>query len=354
MQPVAVIIAGGEGRRFWPLSRPDLPKQFLRLFGDRSLIQQTVERLDAVVPPERVLIATGRSYEELTREHLPFIPGENVICEPMPRNTAPALALASLHIRDRFGDPPVIVLPADHYIPDTSQFQAALQRALDYVCGFGGLLTFGIQPTRPEAGYGYIELGPCEAEPFYFVARFREKPPLEEVVDFLASGQHLWNSGMFAWRNESFLRELSLSRPSLARAVMSLAPWLGTGEYEARLGECFAKVEAISVDYAVMERAANLRVMKVDFTWDDVGSWTALERHRPRDRSGNVIVGHRALVNDARDCLIYAGTDRTVGVLGVDGLIVAVGDEGVLVAPKERAGEIRSLAGKAFRGAKPG
>lgn len=340
---VVVIIAGGEGKRFWPLSSADRPKQFLRLFGPRSLLQETAARLQGLVEPSRLLVATGLAYARLTREHLPELPADNVVCEPVPRNTAPALALAAIHIRRRFGDVPVVVLPADHHVADAAALRAVLVSAVEHCRSFGGLLTFGIRPTRPETGYGYIQIGRPEGGGFYQVARFKEKPSLAEARELVKSGEYLWNSGMFVWRNECFLSELARHQPAMASRFEALAGRLGSGDYATRLADCYAELEPISVDHAVLERSTNARVMVVDLAWDDVGSWTALARHHEPDGSGNVVIGGEVKLADCRDCIVCAG-DRPVGVVGVDNLVIAAGETGVLVCDRHRSGEVRELA----------
>lgn len=344
-EPVAVIMAGGEGKRFWPASSQGLPKQFLRLFGGESLIQETFRRLAGLVTSERVLVATGEAYRSLTLEHLPDLPPENVLCEPIPRNTAPALALAGLHIRRRFGDVPVLVLPADHFIQDTCEFQKAARNALETCRTADALVTFGIAPTRPETGYGYMELGPHDGGNLYGVARFVEKPPVEEAIHLFSSGRYLWNSGMFAWRNEVFLSELARYQPVLARAFASLESAMGTDAYAGRLRACLEDLPSISVDYAVMELSHRLRVLRVDFAWDDVGSWLALERLHPSDSRGNVALGEVTFLEDSTNCIVY-GDGYPVGLLGVQDLVVAASDQGILVAGKEHVSGLKSFVDK--------
>jgi len=340
--PVAVIMAGGEGRRFWPASTPDLPKQFLKLFGKQSLLQKTVERLKGLIPQDRVLVATSENHAATTLSHLPGLLAENIVTEPLPRNTAPAVALAALHIRRRFGDVPVAVLPADHWIGDLLAFRAALERALDHCRTFDGLITFGVRPTRPETGYGYIEVGPEAEKGFHHVVRFVEKPHLDEARVLSASGTHLWNSGMFVWRNDVLLSELETHQPVMARALRALSRYLETEDYPERLRETFQVLEPLSLDYGVMERSRNLRVLPVDFPWDDVGSWAALARHLEADPDGNVVVGEGAVLVECRNCVVYS-QGRTVGVLAASDLIIAATENGILVSSLNRAADIKRV-----------
>jgi mannose-1-phosphate guanylyltransferase len=341
-EPVAVILAGGVGQRFWPASRQDRPKQFLRLFGKNSLIQETAYRLAGLFDFGRMLVVTGESQTGLTTEHLPELPSENVVGEPASRNTAPALALAAIHIRRRFGDVPVIVLPADHHVPDPASLRASLVKAIEMARESDSLVTFGVVPTRAETEYGYIEVGPVEASGFHRVERFMEKPSPERAAEFLASGRHLWNSGMFAWRNERFLAELALRRPAIAERFNALAPFLGTPEYPARLVECYRDLEAVSVDRAVMERSRNLLVLPVDFPWDDLGAWSTLARHLPPDGDGNVVLGRDVHLLDTRGCIIY-GDDRRIEVVGGSDLVVAASGNGVLVSTRGQMADVQRL-----------
>lgn len=337
-EPVAVILAGGEGRRFWPASTAERPKQFLRLLSERSLLRQTADRLQGFVRPERILVVTSEAYARLTLEHLSYLVEENLLLEPEPRNTAPALALAAGHIRSRFGNPPVMVLPADHYITDPAALQSALGKAVELCRAFEGLVTMGITPTRPETGYGYIRLGAREEGPVYRVAKFVEKPTLERARAYLASGGYLWNSGIFVWRNEVFLGELARHHPRVAACFGALAGDLGTPVFAERLKECYRELAPASVDKAVLERSTKLKVLAVGFAWDDVGTWAALTRHGQLDGKGNVVVGETAEAVDCEDCIIYSRT-LPLRVIGVAHLVVAADGEGVLVCAKDRSSE---------------
>ncbi len=339
---VAVIMAGGEGRRFWPASTLDMPKQFLRLLGGQSLLQRTVERLKDLISEGRVLVVTSERHAATTLSHLPDLPAQNVVTEPLPRSTAPAVALAALHIRHRFGDVPVAVLPADHWVGDLPAFRTALERALDHCQTFDGLITFGVRPTRPETGYGYIEVGPEADEGFHQVVRFVEKPDPDEARALSTSGTHLWNSGMFVWRNDVFLSELETHQPVVARALGALSPHLQTEEYPERLREAYRDLHPLSLDYGLMERSRNLRVLPVDFQWDDIGSWAALARHLEPDPEGNFVGGQGAVLVECRNCIVYS-EDHTVRVLAANDLVIAATGNGILVCRLDRAGDIKRV-----------
>jgi mannose-1-phosphate guanylyltransferase len=363
MRRFAVIMAGGSGERFWPASRRLRPKQLLRLTDARqSMIEEAIERIAPLIPVERILIATSEPLAGPIREALAHLPHENVIAEPEKRNTAACLALAAAHLAERFGDPEsisVAVLTADHRIGDPERFRAAVDSALRYAEERDALVTIGVVPTRPETGYGYVEVDAqalAEAAPdgvagsevssqrVLPVARFREKPDLATATEFGASGRHFWNSGMFFWRTSTFLAGLSAHMPDLASATESMRRAISLGEGgRAQLREAFLPLADVSVDVGVMERAANVYVLPATFPWDDVGAWDALARSRLTDEHGNVVEGEAVLV-DARDCIVYnqaGGESMAVVVIGLDDVVVATTPDGVLVCRKDRVQDVR-------------
>ena len=378
---IAVILAGGEGRRLWPASTPQRPKQFLRLFGGKTLLEATWERARAVPGIEDVWVVTGAAYAGLTRQVLPSLAPEHLVIEPSGKNTAPALALVAGHVARRYGDATVLVLPADHYIPDVEAFARAAARALDAAEAAEGLVTFGIQPTRPETQYGYIELeepgtgdrgeaeaaaaapasasaldpegpgglrnrggvaaandpgagggggsdGVTAAVP---VRRFVEKPGPEQAAAFLAAGRYLWNSGMFAWRNSVFGAELARLAPDLAR----LAARIAAGEPQRLWEAGWHALPSISVDYAVLERARQILCIRGEFAWDDLGSWLAVERHGTPDEHGNVVLGAAPAVVEGSSGVTVLTEELPAVVLGVRDLVLAATRDGVLVAGKD-------------------
>ncbi len=360
LEPVAVVMAGGEGRRLWPASSINLPKQFLRLLGGNSLLEQTVGRLNGLISLDRVLVVTGEAHVTRTLEHLPGLSPENLIAEPFSRNTAPALALAAVNIRERFGDVPVVALPADHYVSDPSAFREALAEAIELVRNFDGLVAFGVRPARPETAYGYIEMGDelrlgavaraGDHPRLYRVARFHEKPAAARARRYVLSGRYLWNAGLFVWRNESFLKELATHQPSMAARFEALGAGPRTDDYRRRLAEGYTGLQPLSVDYAVMEKTSNLVVMVAPFVWDDLGSWEALGRHLPKDAAGNVVVADQTpgcvTLENCVGCLVYSD-GHPVALTGARDLIVAVTSEGALVVPRGRGFDIGPLVDRA-------
>lgn len=353
---IAVILAGGEGRRLWPASTPQRPKQFLRLFGGRTLLEATWERARAVPGIRDVWVVTGAPYAGLTRQVLPGLAAEHLVIEPSGKNTAPALALVAGHVARRYGDAAVLVLPADHYVPDVRAFAEAADRALDAAATTEGLVTFGIEPTRPETQYGYIELDQRAARPGVPIAtrtagvagpaavpvrRFVEKPGPEQAAAFLASGRYLWNSGMFAWRNTVFCAELERVAPDLWR----LAARVAAGEPRSAWEAHWQALPSISVDYAVLERARRILCIRAGFAWDDLGSWLAVDRHGIRDEHGNVVLGTAPAVVQGSSGVTVLTEELPAVVMGVRDLVLAATRDGVLVAGKDSIEGLRQALG---------
>ena len=313
-----LILAGGRGERFWPWSRPDRPKQLLPLArGGRTLLSATLERALRLVPRERVLILTARDLVEAVRTECP---GVSVVGEPLPRNTAPAIGAAAAWFQSR-GSGVFMVLPSDHLIDDLDAFVADAGRAFAAAGNERALLTFGIPATGPDTSFGYIQRGAQVESRLHRVTRFTEKPDRARAERYLAGGDHLWNSGMFVWRPDVFLDALEASRPALAAPLRSLA-WAAADEqgFERALDSVFPGLEAISVDYAVLEHAPNTLVLEAAFDWDDLGSWGAWARRQPRDGHGNVLFGDAVAV-DCERCIVV-GEGGTAAALGLDGMVV--------------------------------
>ncbi len=336
--PWAVVMAGGAGTRFWPLSRQRHPKQFLCLDGPRTMLQETVARLRGAVPPRRVLVVAPPALAGLVRRQLPALPAENLLREPAARGTAACLALAAAHVARRDPRGLLAVLTADHVIADRTAFRSCLARAFD-VAADGWLVTFGIPPTHPETGYGYVRLGARidRARPaVYRAAGFIEKPAARAARRLLARGDARWNSGMFAWRVDAFLAEVERHAPQVARVAAALA---GGGGVAAR--RAYGRLAPAPVDVVIMERAARIAVVEATFDWSDVGSWDAMPSLWGTDAEGNARRGTTLLV-DCRDSVVHAGS-RLVAVLGVEGVVVVETPDAVLVCPRARAQEVRRI-----------
>jgi len=354
MQRFAVIMAGGSGERFWPASRRARPKQLLRLTDpDRSMLEEAIDRIEPLIPRENVLIATSELLQGPIREGIPSLPPENVIGEPAKRNTAACLALAAAHLEQRFGDPAdlaMAVLTADHLIGAPDEFRSTVATALDFAAEHGALVTIGVHPTRPDTGYGYIEVEnaveasertPGARPAIRPVLHFREKPDLPTAERYAASGRHLWNAGMFFWSVSAFLEGLATCMPDLRAGTAKIVGALRDGD-AARVAQTFEGFDDISVDYGLMERADNVHVIPATFPWDDVGSWDSLSRTRTSDADGNVTTGEPVLI-DAKNCVVYdeTGNDTAVAVVGLEDVIVATTPDGILVCHKDRAQDVK-------------
>ncbi|MBC7105517.1 MAG: NTP transferase domain-containing protein, partial [Firmicutes bacterium] len=331
--------------RFWPLSCRARPKQFLRLFGERTMLQETLHRVRHLAPAQDVYVVAGREHAGLVREQLPEVPPENVLAEPCGRDTAAAVGLAALHVARRDPEAVMAVLPADHYIADPEGFAETLLAAAELAASGRWLVTLGVTPTRPETGYGYIErgeaIGEVRGRPAYRAARFTEKPDYERACAFLARGGYLWNSGMFVWRADVVLEGIRRHLPELAPGLEAVAGALGTPSQDAVLERVYPVLSRVSVDYGIMERADNVAVVPLEAGWDDVGSWPAWARHNPCDGRGNVLQG-RGVLLDTEGCIVRA-PGRVVATLGVRDLIIVEEDGRLLVCARERAQELKRL-----------
>lgn len=333
----AVIMAGGAGTRFWPASRMRRPKQLLPLAGqrdDETLLAATVRRLAPLVPPERIVVVTGEHLAEGTSAAVPEVPAAQILKEPAPRNTAPCIAWANALVSGLDPDAVVMVLPSDHFIGDEPAFQKVLGQAVASAES-GRVTTIGIVPTRPETGYGYIEVGAELGGETRAVKRFVEKPDRERAEAFLKAGTYLWNAGMFFFRVADMARLLEQHLPSVAAGVARMT----TAE---AVKEIFPTLESISIDHGVMEKAEGLAVVPGDFGWNDIGSWQSAWELAPHDEAGNAVgKGHLAI--EARNNLVrsLAKSPKKIAVVGVDDLVVVETDDAILVIPRERAQDVR-------------
>jgi mannose-1-phosphate guanylyltransferase len=337
----AVIMAGGRGERFWPLSTDSMPKPFIPLLGPRTLIQQTVERLLPLLPPDRMFISIGEAHREIAGRQLPQIPPENFIVEPVGRDTAACLGFCALHIERRDPDGSMVAVPADHYIADAQGYCGTLEKGIGALPRATGVV-FGIRPSRPETGYGYIQVEPPGSDVADLsVLRFVEKPDAARAREYVSAGSYYWNSGIFLWRNRTLLTLLQAHMPEFYRGLAALRSLIGRDEAQADLHRIFAALPRISIDFGVAEKASGLRLVPAEFAWDDIGNWGALERALPHDDAGNVALG-RHVALDARGCITYSDAG-TIATFGVSDLIVVQALGKVLVCPKDRAAELKRL-----------
>jgi mannose-1-phosphate guanylyltransferase len=339
-----VIMAGGRGERFWPQSRLAMPKHLLPIVGDRALLVQTIERLLPMIPAERVIIITNRQQAPAIRALCPAIPDANIVAEPVGRDTAAAVGLALALVRRRDPQATFAMLPADHVIHDTVTFRADLDRAFAAAEREPLLVTLGIHPTEPATGFGYIHRGAARAgESVFDVLRFVEKPTEVVAQGYLATGEYLWNAGMFFWRVPVVAEAFARHVPDLWADLGRLDAALDTGQsLDSVLDAIYPTMRKISVDYALIEKASNVAVIPARFDWDDVGAWPAVARHFPADAAGNVVRG-LAAVEQSEGNLVVSAADHLVAVLGVKDLIVVHTADVTLVCPKAKAQEIKAL-----------
>lgn len=347
----AVIMAGGVGTRFWPQSRQSKPKQFLNFFGDRSLLQNTADRIKKLIPADCIYVITNERYTDLVQQHVPDIPKENIIGETIARNTAPCIALAAAIIQKRDPDGTMIVLPSDHHISEPDKFIQVLQTAVDAANQGSNIVTIGIKPHRPETGYGYIQFDADKNHsnsdiPTYNVVTFAEKPDMETAIDFINSGDFLWNSGMFVWRASSILSEIQHHLPQIFRQIEIFKDSLSENNLDQEMIDIFYKnCISISIDYGVMEKAKAVYVVPGDFGWNDVGSWLAAYELEPKDADGNVVsIPHSRLINSS-NCFIRSDSDsnKLIAIVGLQGVAVVDTEDALLICRLDASQDVKKV-----------
>jgi mannose-1-phosphate guanylyltransferase len=342
----AVIMAGGTGTRLWPLSRQAHPKQALkfRLVGERTMFQHAVDRLLPVFPAEHIFVVTGVDFADLLTAQAPELPPGNFIIEPQGRGTAGAIGLAAIHLRQRDPEAVMAVVTADHFIADTAIFHRSLNSALS-LAGEDWLVTLGIQPNAPVTGYGYIQqgalLGEFNGMPVFRVERFVEKPNRTRAEEMLAQGGFSWNSGMFIWKVSRIMEEFRVQMPVFHAQLQEISIELGTPGYTPALRRVWVQVHKQTIDYGVMEGARRVAVLPVEMGWTDIGSWRSVCELLPHDANGNSFTGAHIDV-DTHDTLVFS-EDKLVATIGVEGLVIVVTDDAVLICPKEREQDVRRV-----------
>lgn len=344
-----IIMAGGKGERFWPLSRLARPKQFLKLTSDHTMLEETIERVRPIIPLDRIRIVTGDSMTQMILESADYLSQSHILSEPVGRNTCLAVGLAAVHLQKQDPDAVMVVLSADHLIRPPEKLLKILEDGCAIAAVEDRLITIGIVPTRPETGYGYIKLGELHksdrVSTIYQVASFAEKPKAAVAQEYYFSRKYLWNSGMFIWSARAILKAIDTCRPDIGELLKKYAATIGTpGEVAAR-AELYATAPSISIDYAVLEKANNVLVMKADILWDDIGSWNALDRFMDRDSENNVRVGLTSVLNTF-ETTVFNDSDGLVVCLGVSDLVVVRSGDVTLVAHKTKVGEIKELLSK--------
>lgn len=343
-----VIMCGGIGSRFWPYSRTDNPKQFIDFLGTgRSLLQMSYDRILAVVPEQNIFILTNAMYVAKIREQLPDVAPERILAEPARRNTAPCLAWAAYHIRAIDPEASMIVTPSDHLITREREFESAVMAGFDFVESHDALLTLGIKPTRPETGYGYIQIGPVVDGEIHKVKTFTEKPDIELARTFLRTGEFFWNSGIFLWKASTLIASLAENAPEINDVFAEGRDDFGTPEEATFIARAFPSCLSISIDYAVMEKASNVYVETVSFGWNDLGTWSVLYDISPKNRDGNVTQRCRVLAYNATGNIFAVKEDKLIVVDGLNDYIIADSGDALLICPKEREQRIKQMVNDA-------
>ena len=344
----AVVMAGGVGTRFWPRSREKTPKQLLEVVGKGTLLQNTVKRVSSMIQPSNILVVTSKVQKPSVAKLLPHIPDDNLIAEPIGRNTAPCIGLAALFIRRLDPEAVMVSLPADHIMQDEEEFHRVLRLAAWVAYESGSLITIGVQPDRPETGYGYIQVVDEDdgsnsyfSKGVYRVKTFAEKPNAQTAQQFLKSGDFLWNSGMFIWRVDAILKQIEVLLPELHAELAKIDRAIGSEKFNHVIETEYRIIRGISIDYGVMEKAKNVLVIKGNFGWSDVGSWDEVYRIAGKDENGNNVTG-KALLQSTKDSMVYAG-DKFVATIGVENLIVIVTDDAVLVCKRGHSQDVKEV-----------
>lgn len=342
-----IIMAGGIGSRFWPISTPDYPKQFIDVLGlGCSLIQLTVDRLKPICNIENMWVITNEKYVDIIKEQIPDMPECNILAEPEARNTAPCIAYACWKIQKRHPTANIVVTPSDALVVNTAEFKRIICKALDFTSGRNSIATIGIKPNRPETGYGYIAIGePTSTNGVYKVEAFKEKPNLQLAEHYLATGRYLWNAGIFVWNIETITTAIRTFQPKLASIMDNMVPSFFTDKEEEVVGKLFPTCEKISIDYAVMEKSPDIYTLPADFGWSDLGSWGSLHTLLPHDDAGNALVGSNIKQYNCQNCVVHASNGNDVIVQGLDGYIVAQLDGRLLVCKLSEEQKIKEFVG---------
>jgi mannose-1-phosphate guanylyltransferase len=337
----AVIMAGGRGERFWPLSTEERPKPFVPLTGPVTLLQETVARIRPLFPLERIFIALGEKHREIASSQVPEVPPANFIVEPLGRDTAGCIGLSALYLAQRDPGAIMLALPADHFIADPEQFRQTILTGIENLEGSTGIV-FGIRPDRPETGYGYVRAEkPAVRAAAWPVLRFVEKPDAAKAVEYVRSGTYFWNSGMFLWRNSTLLALFEKHMPAVSRALNEIRPLLAREAARGEVARIFSSLPRISIDYGILEKTSGLRLVPAGYHWDDIGNWASLARTVRADSSGNITHG-MAVPVQSNNCILLC-EDGSVALFGVSDLVVVKARDRVLVCNRERAAELKTL-----------
>lgn len=346
-----VIMAGGVGSRFWPMSTAEKPKQFIDVLGvGRTLIQLTYDRFETICPPENVWVVTNKAYVDIVKEQLPEIPAGNILCEPCRRNTAPCIAYVSWKIKSQNPSANVVVTPSDHIVMDAPEFRRVIGNCLKFTGETDAIVTLGMKATRPETGYGYIQADLTSSSPrnkeIFRVDGFKEKPDLDTAKKYLADKNYFWNAGIFIWSVHTIVNAFRMYQPTLAGVFESMADVYGTEQEQATIDKRFPECENISVDYAIMEKAEEIFVCPASFGWSDLGTWGSLLTQTKHDDYGNSVIGNNVSLFETKNSIVHAVGAKQVVVQGLDGFIVAENEGRLLICKLSEEQRIKQFSGQ--------
>ena len=347
-----VIMAGGVGSRFWPMSTVEKPKQFIDVLGvGKSLLQLTVERFGDICKAENVWVVTNKAYVNLVKEQLPELPDGNILCEPCRRNTAPCIAYVSWKIKSKDPKANIVVTPSDHIVTNTEEFRRVIKSCLDFTMDSDAIVTLGMKPTRPETGYGYIQADLTSSslrnKEIFRVYSFREKPDLDTAKQYISKNNYFWNAGIFIWNVSTIVNAFRVYQPAISKVFEGMLPIYGIDKEQLMIDEKFPECKSISVDYAIMEKAEEIFVCPADFGWSDLGTWGSLLVNTKKDLYGNSCIGNEIDVFETSNCIIHTTQEKKVIVQGLDGYIVAENDDTLLICRLTEEQRIKQFTGEA-------
>ena len=346
-----VIMAGGVGSRFWPMSTKENPKQFIDVLGvGRSLLQLTLDRFADICAPENVWVVTNSSYYELVHEQLPQVPVNNILCEPCRRNTAPCIAYVSWRVKSQDPKANVVVTPSDHIVTDPVEFRRVIRQCLSFTCETDAIVTLGMKPNRPETGYGYIQADLRESSPrnkeIFRVDSFREKPDIETAKTYIKQNNYFWNAGIFIWNVSTIVNAFRIYQPAISKVFEGLLPVYGTDKEQEFIDQRYPECESISVDYAIMEKVDEIFVCPADFGWSDLGTWGSLHLQSHKDLYGNACIGENINMFESHNCIVHTVQEKKVVIQGLDGYIVAENDDTLLICKLSEEQRIKQFSGE--------
>ena len=346
-----VIMAGGVGSRFYPMSTADHPKQFIDVLGTgKTLLQMTVERFGNLINPENIWVVTNQKYADIVAEQLPDMPRSNILCEPCRRNTAPCIAYISWRIKSKDPKANVVVTPSDHIVMDVKEFQRVISECMKFTCDTDAIVTLGMKPNCPETGYGYIQANlsshSLRNKGVFHVDSFREKPDFETASQYIKQPNYFWNAGIFIWNINTIVNAFRMYQPTMAKIFESMLPFYGTDKEQEMINQRFPECESISVDYAIMEKAEEIFVCPADFGWSDLGTWGSLHQQSHKDLYGNVCIGQDINMFESHNCIVHTTQEKRVVIQGLEGYIVAECNDTLLICKMAEEQRIKQFSGE--------